>query len=214
MDDVIAKKVDDFFAKYKKQHYKKGDLLIRAEDAPGGVFYLKKGYVKQYVISKKGDELVLNIYKPVSFFPMSWAINTTPNKFFFEAVDEVDVYKAPPADVVRFIKNNPDVLYNLLSRVYRGTEGMLTRMSYLMSGDAYGRLLAELLIYAKRFGTGDKEIEVTVSEKELAAQAGMTRETVSREMKILKEKGILLFSRNTLVIPDLKKLEAELSDGV
>jgi CRP/FNR family transcriptional regulator len=214
MDDVIVKKIDEFFATYKKQHYKKGDLLIRAEDIPTGVFYLKSGFVKQYVISKKGDELVLNIYKPVSFFPMSWAINTTPNKFFFEAVDEVEVYKAPSSDVVSFIKNNPDVLFNLLSRVYRGTDGMLTRMSYLMSGDAYGRLLAELLIYAKRFGTGNKEIEVTVSEKELAAQAGMTRETVSREMKILKEKGILLFSRNTLVIPDLKKLEAELSDGV
>ena len=90
---------------------------------------------------------------------------------------------------------------------------MLTRMTYLMSGNAYARLIAELLIYAKRFGNGQNVVDVQIAEKDLAAQSGMTRETVSREMKILKDKGLVVVRKNILAITDLEKLEDELTDG-
>ncbi len=67
----IEEKVLVFFQHYKKQNYKKGELLIRADDQPQGIFYLKSGTVKVYAISKKGDELVVNLFKPKAFFPMS-----------------------------------------------------------------------------------------------------------------------------------------------
>jgi len=44
-----------------------------------------------------------------------------------------------------------------MSRVYTGTDGILMRMAYLMSGEAYSRVVTELLIAAKRFGRQDGE---------------------------------------------------------
>jgi CRP-like cAMP-binding protein len=210
MDETLLEKIDVFFSKYKYQKYKKGEILIRAEDSPQGVFYLKAGNVKQYTISRKGDELAINIFKPSSFFPMSWAINETANVYFFEAMTDAEVYLAPKEETVKFIQNNPDVLFDLMKRVYKGVDGILTRMTYLMGGNAYGRLITELLIYAKRFGKGKNEVEITISEKDLAAQSGMTRETVSREMKILKDKGIITLTNSKLTIKSLQKLEYEL----
>lgn len=214
MDESIAKKVDDFFTKYKQQTYKKGEVLVRADDDPIGIFYLKEGFVKQYAISKKGDELVINVFKPISFFPMSWAINQTKNDYFFEAVTDLVIWRAPREEVVSFVKDNPDVLFDLLRRVYKGTDGVLTRMAYLMSGNAYARLITELLIYARRFGKEQKMVGITISEKDLAAQSGMTRETASREMKILKDKGLIVLRGNNLVIKDVQSLESELHDGI
>jgi len=208
MNSVIADKIDAYFKQFKHQQYKKGEILIRADDDPHGVFYLKEGIVKEYVISKKGDELVVNIFRPVAFFPMSWAINNTKNMYFFEAVTDAEVFRAQKEKVIEFVKNNPDVLYDLLSRVFRGTDGLLMRMAYLMSGNAYDRLVAELVIHAKRFGKSeDNKVELRVSEKDLADQSGMTRETVSREIKIFKHKGLVTFNKNTLVINDLNQLE-------
>lgn len=215
MDNVIQKKLEVFFSQHKPQIYKKGEILIRADDDPSGVFYLKEGIVKEYAISKKGDELVINIFKPVSFFPMSWAINGTPNRYFFEAVTELIVWRAPQEEVIQFIKNNPDILFHLMSRVYRGVDGILTRMTYLMASNANARLITELIIQAKRFGEiSANSTEVKVSEKDIASQSGMTRETVSREMKVLKNKGLVTFSKNTLVVIDMKKLEDELIEGI
>ena len=133
MDKSVKNIVDNFFRQFKFYRYKKGEILIRVDDDPSGIFYLKSGIVKEYAISKKGEELVVNLFKESAFFPMSFAINKTPNRYFFEAVTPLDVYKAPKEKVVAFIKENPQVLYDLLSRVFKGTDGLLTRMTYLMS---------------------------------------------------------------------------------
>lgn len=213
MDTIVTKKVSSFFEKSKQQVYKKGEILIRADDNPLGIFYLKDGLVKEYAISKKGEEIVVNIFKPGSFFPMSWAINNTPNSYYYEALAEVIVDRASKEEVIAFIKNNPDVLYDLLSRVYRGTDGVITRMLYLMSETAYDRLVVELLIEAKRFGkkTGTS-YQTEISERDLAARSGMTRETISREMKKLKDKKIVSLDKNILVIHDITLLERELNE--
>jgi CRP-like cAMP-binding protein len=213
MDETIKIKIDTFFTQFKKQSYKKGEIIIRADEDPSGIFYLKEGIVKEYAISKKGEELVVNMFKPVSFFPMTWGINETPNKYFFEALTSVTVWKTPREEAVAFLKREPEVMFDLLSRLYRGTDGLLTRQVYLMSGSAYARLITEILISAKRFGIKDEKsssITSSISETELATHAGLTRETVSREMKRLKDKGLVNLSRNTLEIPDIDKLEEEL----
>jgi CRP-like cAMP-binding protein len=214
MDTPIVQNIENFFKQYKRLIYKKGEILIQAENNPSGIFFIKSGMVKQYAISGKGGELVLNIYKPNTFFPMNWAVNKTPNKYYWEAITEVEVWKAPVDEVVTFIKDNPDVIYDLLSRVYRGTDGMLLRMAYLMSGSAYTRLVTEIIIHAKRFGrykaVPEGSYEIDIAEKDLATRSGMTRETISREMKLLREKGLVTFNKKLLIIHNLEKLEEEL----
>lgn len=214
MDTQVRAKLEGFFTQFKKRIYKKREIIIRADEDPSGVFYLKKGRVKQYVISKKGDELVVNIFKPVAYFPMSWAITNTPNEYYFEAISEVEVYKAPKELVVEYIKKEPDLLYNLLSRVYLGIDGTLKRMIYIMSGNAYTRLVTELIIYCNRFAeketTNSKKITIKITEKDLAAQSGMSRETISREIKKLKNARLIERKKDMLVIPNLSALENEL----
>ena len=217
MNEEIAKKLETFFLQFKHLKYKKGEILIRADDNPSGIFYLVSGTVRKYAISKKGDELVVNVFKPISFFPMSWAMNNEYNEYFYDALTPVEIYRAPKEPVLEFIKANPDILYDLMSRVYRGTDGLLRKMTYLMAGNAYTKLITELIIHAKRFGKKiekSEKIEVTISEKELATQSGITRETVSREMKELKDKGLVTFNKNVLTINNIEDLESELVEGV
>ena len=221
MDTPIIQKVNVFFKQFKHLIYKKGEVIIQAYDDPPGIFYLQSGMVKQYAISKKGDEIVLNTYKQNTFFPMNWAINKSHNSYFWEATSDVEVWKAPAEETAIFINDNPDVMYDLLSRVYKGTDGLLLRMTYLMSGDAYTRLVTEIIIQAKRFGRcrsaafssdniDGSQYEVDIAEKDLATRTGMTRETISREMKKLKDKGLVTFNKKILIIYNLDKLEDEL----
>ena len=215
MNKLITNKLETFFSKYKKRTYRKGEIVIRADLNPSGIIYLTDGFIKKYAISKKGEEIVVNIFKPVAFFPMSWAINDTPNTYYYEAMNDATVAIAPRDEVINFIKNEPDVLYDLMSRVYRGIDGMETRMANLMAGNARSRLITEIIIQAKRFGKkAGNSIEIEVSEKDLAAQSGMTRETISREIKNLKDNNLVMFTKNLLVINDFESLEKEVEDGI
>jgi CRP-like cAMP-binding protein len=141
---------------------------------------------------------------------MSWAINDTHNDYFFEAMTDLNIKLAPRDEVISFLKNNSDVLYDLLARVYKGTDGLLTRLTYIMTGDAYARLITELLIQTKRFNHKRETIKIEFSEKDLASLTGLTRETISREMKILKDKNLVEITKNVIVIKDLPALENEL----
>ncbi len=213
MDSDVSEKLDNFFQQYKSRKYKRREILIRAADEPVGLFYLIEGVVRQYVITSSGEELTINVFKSPSMFPMAWVVNDTISPHFFEAMTVVTAWVAPKKEVLEFLKQEPDILLDLVKRIYKGLDGYFMRMEHLMLGSAQARLIAELLIYARRFG---EQIESTVkvnfklTERDLAAQSGIARETVSREIQKLKQKGLINFEKNTLLINDIQKLEEEL----
>ena len=218
MDVNVSNKLNAFFTNYRASTYKKGEIFLRAGDNPNSVFYLKEGRVKKYAISHKGEEVVVNIFRPISFFPMDLVFTGEENSYYYEAITDCKVWKAPPEEVKEFLKSEPDVLYDLLSRVFKGTGGLEKRMMTLMAGSAYARLLTELIIQTKRFGRKitikdnkrNDSREVMINEIEMASQTGLTRETVSRAMKVLKKKGLVTFSQNHLIVISLEDLEKEL----
>lgn len=215
MDDVITKKLDDFFRPYPVKSYQKGQILVYGGDNPSGIFRLLNGHVRQYDISASGDEIVVNIYKAPTFFPINWAINQTPNNYFYETATAVSLRIAPVGATVKFLKANPDVVYYLWARLYSGVERILRRMTYLMKGSAQARTVLELLNVSQRFGTKYKSGSmITITESELAALSGLTRETISRELRKLQSRDIVIVNNNHVIIKDIAQLEAELKNGV
>src|SRR3546814_537741 len=120
MTDDVKEKIEDFFSQYRSRSYPKGQILILNHDENDKVYYLVEGKVKQYDVNYRGEEIILNIFKPPAFFPMSQAINDGDNPYIYEAESDVEVKQEPAEAVVKFIKENPDVMFGLLARVYRG----------------------------------------------------------------------------------------------
>ncbi|HSX32616.1 MAG TPA: Crp/Fnr family transcriptional regulator, partial [Candidatus Saccharimonadales bacterium] len=147
-----------------------------------------------------------------AFFPMSLAINQTPNPYVYEAETDTELHQVPASEAVAFLKNNPDVLFDLLSRLYKGVDGMLGRIVHLMAGSAKSRLLYELLIESRRFGSRqpDGSCRLAIKEAELAARAGLSRETVSREIQKLVADDLITISRSGILVRDIGALEKKL----
>lgn len=216
MDRAISQKIDQFFLKYPKRSYPKDQIIIFGGENPTKVYYIVDGKVAQYDISYRGDEVITNIFKPPAFFPMSNAINGTDNHLFFKTEIDTVVHMAPQADVVAFLKENPDVMLDLLGRVYRGIDGVLSRVVHLMSGSARSRLIYELIIECRRFGNVEPKggYMLDAHEKDLAARSGLSRETVSREMRRLKEQSIIAITSDGIHVLDLSRLEGLLGSEV
>jgi CRP/FNR family transcriptional regulator, cyclic AMP receptor protein len=204
----ITKKVAGFFDVYPARHYAKKHTLALADTEPDGVWYLESGEVRQYDITPSGDHIVLNVFKPRAFFPMSWAINKTPNQYFFDTLTDVVIRTAPAEEVVQFVQSNPDVLFDLLARVYRGTDGLLGRMARLMQNSGRNRILFELVLACQRTKQIEGPYALHIHETDLASRVGLARETVNREMRNLKAQGLIEVTSDGIVIPDLTKLKA------
>jgi len=216
MPEEISRKVANFFTAYPLRVFNKRQIILQAEDPLSSVFYIVEGRVSQYDITSTGSEIVVNTFKPGAFFPMSTALSNAPNSYFFEASTTVKAHLAPPSDAVQFLRDNPDVTLDLLTRVYRGVDGILRRMTHLMGGNAKTRLLFEILNATYRFGEPQKDnsIFIPLKEGDLARLSGLARETVNRNMQDLKAAGLLTVAHNGITISDIKSLEQLLGTTV
>lgn len=212
MDRVIDQNINDFFNKYPLRSFKKGQILIYKDDEPNGVFRLESGRVRQYDITNNGDEVVVNMHRPPTFFPMTWALNGAGNQFFFEAATDVQVRIAPKIDMINFLRNNSSVVLYLLGKLYAGIDDFSKHKFYMMKGSAHSRTVMELIMCCKRYTNGatDPYCTLQFTEGELATMSGLTRETINREIKKLQKKGILDIKNRTIVVNDRSALEDEL----
>ena len=216
MKNDKVKEFETFYKQFTLRNYKKSEMLIRADDDPQGIFCLKKGYVRQYTISKTGFELTLHILKPLSYFPMVWAINGTPNVYYFEALTPVEVGRAPRDQVVNFIKDKPTVIFELMSELLEDYAEALTRVEHLVFSDAYRRVISILLYIAKHFGEKHHNgiiVRHRFTQQDIATLVGIARETASNEMVKLEKKGLIKHIEHAIVFENLKKLSAELASN-
>jgi len=216
VNDHKVGEFEDFYRQFVVRNYKKGEMLIRADDDPQGIFCLTKGYVRQYNISKTGIELTLHILKPVSYFPMVWAVNGTPNVYFFEALTPVEVGRAPRDQVVNFIKDKPGIIFKLMSQLLEDYAETLTRMEHLVFSDAYRRVISVLLYIAKHFGEKNNEGTIVLhrfTQQDIATLVGVARETASNELAKLEKAGLIRMVDHAMLFKDMGKLEKVLTSS-
>lgn len=204
---------EKFYKQFSIRNYKKGEMLIRADDDPQGIFCLTRGYVRQYVISKVGFEFTLHILKPISYFPLVWAINGTPNIYYFEALTEVEVGRATREQVNAFVEDKPKVILALMSELLDDYAETLNRMEHLVFSDAYRRVISVLIYISKHFGEKYGRgiiVKHWFTQLDIAMLVGVARETVSNELAVLEKRGLIKYKDRALVFENINKLNLEL----
>ncbi len=203
MDKQPFEGLDRFFQKYQLLTFKRKDILFHSHDKPSGVYYLKTGFVRNYAISLTGEEFTQIIFKERDFFPLSWAMNNTKNVHTYEAMTDVEVWKAPRLDFQQYVRNHPDTLFELTKRIIVRLKGIQQRIEELAFGNANHKVASILLICADRFGVKTSkgiEIQVPLTHRDIATLVGLTRETVSIEMNKLKKQGAFSSQNGKLLV--------------
>ena len=142
------------------------------------------------------------------------AVNGTPNVYYFEALTEVEVGRAPRDEVVDFIKDKPTIIFELLSELIGDYVESLTRIENLVFSDAYRRVISVLLYIAKHFGKPKGKgviVEHRFTQQDIATLVGVARETASNELAKLEKKGLIKHVDHSMLIESIKNLNHELT---
>lgn len=205
------KQVQSFFNTYPLHTFSPSQVVIEGGAKPEGLYFLETGAVRMVVTNKEGIEVTLNVLKAPALFPMPWIMNDQKDDYTYQAVDPVALRIAPKEEALHFLKMNPEVIWDLLSRIYRGLPGLMERFVQQSVGDAASKIITQLLILARRFGSSSPEgiqIDLKLTHAQLASESGVSRETVTRELGVLTKKGLLQKKGDTLIVSNIKALEA------
>ncbi len=194
-----------FLHRYHVRRFQKGEIILVQGEVPTCVYVVKSGIVKTYNLTADGDE------KPISFdgknemLPIGWAFNKLRYaQYYYEAFTDCDLYCAPRADYVDFLKTNPDATFEKYTDLVEAHINYQMRVNALEQSKASDKVLNTLHFLCLRFGKDIQKdtvrIELPLTQQELANFMGLTRETTGIELKKLQKKGIISYRRQNYVV--------------
>jgi len=204
------KVLTDFFHQGTRLTYQKGEFIIRPGETPSGVFFIEKGLVKTYDITKYGEENLLVIRKEGELLGMTWALTSKPKQVIYAALAPTTVWLMTTDKFENLLQNTPAValpLLQLVTDMYRVHSERILNLEYRTVRE---RLISFLLSMANRFGTEEPTgilIDVPLRHQDIASSISATRETTGREITALERKGLLSNSSSRIVLHDIPALQ-------
>jgi len=198
------------------RHYHAGELIFAEGDACEGLYIIESGAIRIFKTSPNGREQVLGLERAgnsVAELPVFDDGNYPASTV---AVGEATLLLVRKADFQALCRQHPEVALKVLKVVGRRLRRLVSIIEELSFTTVRHRLAALLLRFANRKGKKTAqgvEFALTASNQELAAHIGTVRELVSRNLSRLQAEGIIQLHGKTVLIPDVKALEAEVESG-
>lgn len=196
-------------------NFTKGETIINGIDEPEGVYLIKKGFVRAYSISQAGHVNLLLIHEAGEFVPLPWALDGAHTTgLYYEAMTDTTVLRASKDKLRAAMGNNSWLSQEVLKQAVNILGVYTQRIQTLEFRSARGRIIAEILYLAERFGKSHgKEVQIhaPITHQDIADSINMTRETASRALELLFEEGLVGQKDHLFTVLDLPKLQAALS---
>ena len=196
-----------------QRKYAAGELIFGEGDPCAGLYVVQSGNVRIYKSSASGREQVLSIDGPGSSIAELPVFDGGTYPASAQAVSDSTLLFFSRQDFQSLCLQHPRVALRVLQVIggrLRRLVGIIEELSFTT---VRHRLASFLLRLAQKEGKRTPEgveIIVPVSNQELASQIGTVRELVSRNLSRLQAEGMIKIDGRSVIVCNLKALEAEL----
>jgi CRP-like cAMP-binding protein len=206
-----AMKVQDFIHQYPVRQFDRNQTILLKGDTPETVFAVKSGFVKGYDIDAIGNEQLVWLGAKGDVFPMVWALALQDEaEYFFSAFSEVEVYAVERQALQDFLRKSHSALFEVTKRLASRLSDALRHLNAAEKAKAEEKIAHTLYFLSMRFGHRGgsnktvREIKLPITHQDIASLLGLTRETVTVELKKLKDQGVVNYSKSRFVVNQAK----------
>jgi CRP-like cAMP-binding protein len=190
----------------------KGMMIFRTGDGSDGLYELVSGKVKLSRLPGEtpdhpanGHESLLRVVSAGQIFGELAVFDGGPRNASAVAVTRAVVRRYAQADIERMVRQHPDLAVACLTLITRRLRFALERTTDVQIRDGAARLAKAILLLGSRFGQRDGSrlvVRHDLTQAELGALTGLSRETVSKVLTDLAGQGLLEIGSGRIVIPD------------
>jgi CRP/FNR family transcriptional regulator len=193
------------------REYHKGQILIGPDEPAQGAYLIEKGFVKDYTISVSGEEQLNAIFREGDLFPIRLLLKTRPREAYFECIEQTRVRLLKKEDFEALIERDPAAASYVLQKLMDMVDMYELSVDSLTKRTASEKIMAQLRAFARRFGKetdqGGIMIDAPITHLDIANSTGLARETATRQLNVLRKKGMIEFKKRRFVITDPAKLQ-------
>lgn len=199
------KSFETLFEEAPTRSYTKGQILLYQAEQTESAFFIKEGYVKVSDVTSEGNEKLLVILGPGDIYPLVWTFGVSDKLlYFYEAQTDVTIQVIPRTKLLKAVESDHALTQDLLRYFVNRSRQLMLRIECLEASNALYKVAQVLEYLATSHGSEEtkatRKIAVHITHQNIAAMAGVSRETASIQMKQLEEKKIVNQDANHLVV--------------
>ena len=195
--------------------YEPNELVIDFEDESTDVRFVASGTLRVILRIAAGREMILAEIGEGAHFGEIAAIDDDPRSANVTALTPARVCIMPQGVFLSTLRDHPEVNLAVLREMAGRIRSLNTRLSEHSFLQTRHRLYCELLRLSRprAVDPSQRAISPPPVQKDLAARIGSRREVVSREIAKLKREGLVEVTTGALVLKNVAKLNAMISQG-
>jgi len=202
--------LESLVSSMRVQSLKQGQTLFHKGDEGTALYIVKRGAIKIVLPSKIGDEIIVTIFTVNDFFGEMALLDGEPRSANAVAIEPTEVFVLNRNNFLSFLKSNINAIRSILSSLskrLRLTDEFLEDTCFLSISARLAKKLVEL---AESHGKKEENIvniDLNLTQKELGDMIGATRESINKELKMLRDRGLISTDGNRIKIHDMARLK-------
>ena len=176
------------------RHYRRGETIFHKDDPGSTLYIVKSGKVKITTLSPEGEELILALLADGEFFGELSLLDGRPRSASAVAMEETRALMLHRDDLLSIIAKRPELISNIMIAL-----GDLVRHATILLEDATfydlpARLAKRLLELGERHGIKTErglEIDLRLTQQDLANAVGSSREAVNKQLSLFQDRGLI-----------------------
>lgn len=229
-DQLLIIRGNELFSQITDEEYEEMQLVHHFKETPrneyiyfeshlqNALFFLKEGFVKVGYNDKDGNEVIKEIIGPGDVFgQLTLMPNNLEGEFAQAYKSDVSLCMFKLADFEKLLAAKPNISLKFTRQVGLKMARLENRMVNLLQRDVKERLLYFFFNLTRQFPqyVQGNSFDMTniLTHEDVARLIASSRQTVTTFINQLEQEGMILFSRQLLQIPDVKKLQNRLSVG-
>lgn len=178
----------------EERFYKKGSVIIRAQESNTSVMFVKSGLLKITRISADGNENTVSLAESGDVFAEAFSILERESPVEISAIKDSSVVFLDTAEIEKNIK----AVNNLLKILAERNLYLTKRIEHLMEKSIKDKVLSLLKEESERQGC--RTIRLSYNREEMARYLSTDRSALSAVLSRMKKEGIINYRKNEFTL--------------
>lgn len=189
----------------RTRSHPRNSVILIEHDPGDALFVVLAGEVKVVLAGEDGREVILSILKAGDFFGEMALIDDRPRSANVVATADSVLLVLRREDFQACLEENPRIAFGLLRELSRRLRLADDKIGALVLLDVNGRIARLLLTLADEHN--GLSVPRTVTHHTIAQMIGSTRESVTRTLRDLQDRGLIRVTKERISVIDRPALE-------
>lgn len=193
-----------------KRPLRLGELLFSKNEPCHGLFAVKSGSFRRFVMNAEGVEQTLGFYLPGELIGLD-ALFDGHYTCSVDTLETSSVCELPLTRLNELCAKIPNLQYQLTRILSKEITTNHEQMFLLSNNSAKIKVASFLLMLSKRYGAlgySHTHFNLSMPRQTIASFLGLSNETVSRQLTLLCKEKIILVNQRAIQINDFGLLQA------